>query len=497
MPFLPVKLKPLSFLDRFVPDSNPLDRVIDKLADRFEEHKPVSLKNGVLTFNRQGDYSFDFLPNGKVRIVFSDGATTVLTKAEWESVTTFDLKNAGANLDIHASLLDGKSYAFTGAGDLNVNGVSVPEAIIGAPVEANVDLSKIDFGGTLQTVNGSRADYFKTMWDLLDDAYTSGSYYNTEINEAFVRLGAEYVEYLEAGGEPLTHFVAKFSPDGSDVDALPERAQSMHDNLLGNLWGPALDDRFGSNPTLLAKLKALIPDEYESRPTFDGNDGSFGNAKHDAVRAFDYDKGWDRPDYIERSFGKVDGIASEDRDNNGTDEQMYYGSGNSNDAFSIVRHEGAGVELALKAKEFGPNGGDYGPSNMTVVDGVAHYQVSTGASPGKADRADWSFDYAATVLPQGTDDALTFKLKIDADASEGVTLVEIPTTIYSKLVQGSSNIGFGFIKSQIDADPTQDGIQPYDFGQGEFDVVLEAYAENGTLLAQNRIVVQVGDALVI
>jgi hypothetical protein len=80
---------------------------------------------------------------------------------------------------------------------------------------------------------------------------------------------------------------------------------------------------------------------------------------------------------------------------------MFYGTGNSNDGFNIVRHEGAGVELALKAKEFGPNGGDYGASDRQLIDGVLHYYVDAGASPDNAGRADWSFDYAATVLAAG------------------------------------------------------------------------------------------------
>jgi hypothetical protein len=185
----------------------------------------------------------------------------------------------------------------------------------------------------------------------------------------------------------------------------------------------------------------------------------------------------------------VDPIASDDRNNDGVDEQMFYGTGNSNTNFNIVRHEGAGVELALKAKEFGPNGGDYGPGAITRdADGTAHYTVSAGASPDNANRADWSLDYAATVLAAGADGNFDFKLLIDLDETEGTDLVEIPTTMFAGLEQGSTN--YAFFRSTIDTDDSTDGVQPYAFGPGEFDIVLEAYDE-GTLIASNKIVVHV------
>ena len=47
------------------------------------------------------------------------------------------------------------------------------------------------------------------------------------------------------------------------------------------------------------------------------------------------------------------------------------------------------------------------------------------------------------------------------------------------------------IKSLIDGDPNTEGFQPYAFGEGEFDIVLEAYAGT-TKIAENKIVVHVG-----
>lgn len=162
----------------------------------------------------------------------------------------------------------------------------------------------------------------------------------------------------------------------------------------------------------------------------------------------------------------------------------------SNTSFYIVRHEGAGVELALKAKEFGPNGSDYAAGTVTITDGIAHYNVSSGASPDNAARADWSFDYAATVLPQGVDDSFDFKLFIDIDETQGSNLVEVPLTTFAGREQGSSNYGFAAIRSLIDVDDAADGVQPYNYGAGEFDIVLEAY-DDGALIATNKIVVHV------
>ena len=76
-------------------------------------------------------------------------------------------------------------------------------------------------------------------------------------------------------------------------DGIPQRSQSLHDNLHGNFNSVTLQDRFGSNPALLDKLKALIPDAYEARGVFSGYQSDIGGAGHDSVRAFDYDRGWD------------------------------------------------------------------------------------------------------------------------------------------------------------------------------------------------------------
>jgi hypothetical protein len=465
---LPVQFNPFAALDQWVetlppsPFVNRLDALLDKLAAKLESAKPVSLDDGVLHFNRAGDYTFDFLPNGKVKVLLDGGHATVLTAQQWASVDTFDLVKAETDLILDAALLVGKTI--TGVGDLEVAGLGFAESSAAGSFETSVNLdtaigSMLSARGveaTLEslTVNGSKADAFKLLWDYLDDAYVAGNnYYNLSLNESFVRLGVEYTEYLAAGGAPLTGVMAKFAADGSDVDTMPERAQSMHDNLLGNLNGPVLISRFGSDPAKLAELQLLVPDAYEARPWFSGNDGDVGGPAHDAVRAFDYDHGWHRPDYIEHTLNAtVDIRASRDGgDPDSIHDQMLYGDGNTNAGWNIVRHEGAGAELALNIKHRqGPN---YAADHQDP-DGTVHYHVSEGPQPSNPARAEWSFDFAGTELAAADGDTLEFKLFVDLDPSAGVNFVEYapsdnPPSAYS--AQNSGN--YAFLSAAIDTDP--------------------------------------------
>jgi hypothetical protein len=265
-----------------------------------------------------------------------------------------------------------------------------------------------------------------------------------------------------------------------------------------------LDSRFGSDPAKLAELRLLVSDEYEARPWFSGEDGHVGGPAHDAVRAFDYDHGWHRPDYIEHTLNAtVDIRASRDGgDADSIHDQMLFGDGNTNAGWNIVRHEGAGAELALNIKHrHGPN---YAADHQDP-DGTAHYHVSKGSQPGNAARAEWNFDFAGTNLAAADNDALEFKLFVDLDPSAGVNYVEYtpndnPASEYS--AQNSGN--YAFLSAAIDADPGTTGIQPYSFGVGTFDIELRAYdttpvaGENPlTPIAVNHVVVHVNDGLLV
>jgi hypothetical protein len=444
----------------------------------------MKLEGGVLTIRHGGDVAITEDAAGNW--VYAQGSKTFVISSQDVDKITQIVVGGDTRLDLSAGALHNEAVKITGAGSLNISGVAFTQSQNGAGVEASHELKQVDFNAIKTTVNGSVADYLITKWEILDDQYLQQGYYST-INEAFVRLGIEYVQYLEAGGEPFTDFIAKGSAT---------RSQLLHDNFLGNLTRAAIQDRFSGD--LEAELLDLVPDAYLDRPYFDGNLSNYGKAAHDAVRAFDYDMGWERPDWIDRDpDGRVDGRASQDRNNDGVDEQMFYGTGNPNTDWNIVRHEGAGVELAIRIKQFG--GAAYA-DGAPDANGVVHYHVPTGASAANANRAAWSFDYAATVLPSGDDEVFDFKVFYDTDPTAGVNLVDASELLaqygdaYTR--QNSSNYGFATIRGEIDIDPSTPGIQPYAFGDGQFTIELRAYNANGDLVATNQVLVHVGDGIV-
>jgi hypothetical protein len=99
------------------------------------------------------------------------------------------------------------------------------------------------------------ADAIAQVWDYLDENY---QYYNTPVNHASVLLGLVYAEYIQNGGQPLLDTIAKFNADTND--GIADRSQSLHDNLLGNLDLPSIDDKFGADPALRDYLLHQVED---------------------------------------------------------------------------------------------------------------------------------------------------------------------------------------------------------------------------------------------
>jgi hypothetical protein len=443
--------------------------------------KPISKATVVVTgtnlhFPQPGDYTIDYLPSGNVKIQVDGGHSYVMGAAEYASIKSF-------------SFADGASLG----GPVQVNGVSFTEAGPGGPFEVSPNLDSligemisthgIEYTAEHLLINGSAADTFKVLWDYLDDAYVAGNnYYNLPLNETFARLGLEYAEYLEAGGEPLTFITAKYASD-SNANGIPQREQSMHDNLLGNITTASIEDRFSG--ALEAELLALAPDEYQDRPYYDGNEPRVGGAIHDAIRAFDYDHGWDRPDYIDRSYnGLIDPLARDAAAPN----SMYYGNGNPVDDWNLVRHEGAQVELGLKVKH---RGGDEYAEASIGPDGVAHYNVAAGPQAGSPNRAEWNFDFAATDYSPDTE--FTYVVELDVDPGAGEDFV----TIYSSDAPLDTDFGNGstfqnsFNVAFVDTDPATPGTQHYGFGPAEFNVRISAY-DGSQLVLTHEVIVHVG-----
>jgi hypothetical protein len=497
-------------------DSNHDDRDYERDDDfrnwrRHDDHDhghgnnkkaAVTLTGTTLNLNRAGDYTIDTSQPNKVVIRYEGDQALKLTTAQFTAITNFNLANPNAELHIQAGLLNGDTV--TGTGYLNIKGLSFTEASASGPFETshNVDAA---LGSLISTqgiehvmshlrVNGSERSAFMAVWDYLDDQYVAGgNYYNIPLNEAFVRLGVEYAEWLDEGHRPLIDITAKFTADGADADTLPERDQSMHDNLLGNISTASIQARDFPD-ALETELIALVPPGYGDRPWFSGEDQHVGGPAHDGVRAFDYDRGWDRPDWTDRDYNAViDPAASRDGgDADSIDDQMYYGNGNPNDDWNVIRHEGAGVELGLKIKH---RGGDEYAEGTIDPNGVAHYYVMSGSQPGSPNHAEWNFDFSATRLASGQDETFTYKLEIDVDPGPGeawATLYSsaapLDTYVTADLFQNSSN--YGFYEQFIDTDPNTPGIQPYAFGPGEFNIRITAYDGTDVVLV-NEVVVHV------
>jgi VCBS repeat-containing protein len=127
--------------------------------------------------------------------------------------------------------------------------------------------------------DATAADAIAQVWDYLDDGYVLNAF-DTNINHSFAWLGLEYAKYLSAGGRPLTDVVAKYVPD-IDMDTNPDRLQSLHDNLLGNLNNSALQQvgRFGIAPNsaydaFVAAMTAAGVADLLNRPIYSGNQGT-------------------------------------------------------------------------------------------------------------------------------------------------------------------------------------------------------------------------------
>jgi hypothetical protein len=388
-------------------------------------------------------------------------------------------------------------------GNVNYTNVTFSPAGPGTPdvkFESTFELGPdaIPVNGTA-TVNGSAADYFRAAWDYLDDHY---SYYNEPINSFGIDLGIKYAQYLAAGGTPLTDIV-KYTSDGGDAGTTADRQQTLHDNLLGNLNENAISDKFGNLGTPstytpaeiyqriidagLGDYLGVIGNINDGRGYYGGDESELGTAGHTQVRVFDYAHGVDRSDYnFFDDNGSVDAQAI-----NSATGNMYFGSGNSPANYVISQHEGAGIETALKVHVRG--GADYMPTTTTAGN-VVHFTVDDG--PGSTASwgtpAYWNFDYSIVTGLNGSSfdmDDFDFEIKVDMDSGAGVNYQvfdlqhlgagNTPFTsangafgdddgTNANISQNSVNLGFSFLKNNIDGGT-------YNYGAGTFDIELLAY----------------------
>src|SRR5262245_9092097 len=203
---------------------------------------------------------------------------------------------------------------------------------------------------------------------------------------------------------------------------------------------------------------------------------------------------------------------------------LYAGNGIPADGFGLARNEDAGIELGLQVIY---RQGPVVTTTDNYADGVLHFSVNDGAqstangsSVNNANRAAWSFEYSIATGPNGETTDLgdfTFKLLYDVDPGAGTSYrtltLEAETTAQpagqsgyqwrdegtglvviaddegtANVTQNSENYAFTFFQSFL--------TSPYGHGNGfagpaEFDIILQAFDANNSLLAQNHISVDV------
>ncbi|MEP6789863.1 MAG: DUF4214 domain-containing protein [Ramlibacter sp.] len=189
-------------------------------------------------------------------------------------------------------------------------------------------------------------------------------------------------------------------------------------------------------------------------------------------------------------------------DSNGT---MYVGNGNPVTGFHTVQAADVGLELAIKAKDRVT-----GASNAT--DNV--YTVATGTT---GSSATWNIDFS---IAGDTDhngsvlNAYAFRILVDVDPTAATRYVTLDALHYAPdnnfhnvggvqvlntaatanaVEQNSFNLGFNTFRQAFD-DPATAGLtETYGFGNGRFDVKLQALdLVTGNVMLENAIVVLVG-----
>ncbi len=253
-----------------------------------------------------GTEAFDFLPKGwesiisyTVQVTDSHGGTATqvvqvkLTGTNDAPVITSGPATASVT---EAGDIAGISEAGNGGGlsshiALSSAATAAITLVTTAPTAANFNAALNAIGHDLPAGDAlaNRAAAITVLWDAMDDRYTSAGANQVNINQAFTQLGLAYVQYLKDGGAPLTDIVAKYTADGADADTLPDRLQSLHDNLLGNLTTYALTQRYGTDQALFDHYKALVtqadPDLLD-RAYYEGRNDSTNDGTWDQQHGY-------------------------------------------------------------------------------------------------------------------------------------------------------------------------------------------------------------------
>lgn len=438
---------------------------------------------------------------------------------------------------------------FTGAEKVDVRGVEIQQAGMEAhalrPVSVSPDVSRVLSLGMAEavrmTINGGKADLIKAAWFYCGGGSGIGES-SEDYSWAIARadLALMYLDYLIAGGRPLADFFVRIAPACGQG---PACAQSLHDDLLGVLSEQMLRRHFLDNPARepdgLSFNKAGLYELYKglagaisSRPPYDGSHGEYDRA-HLPALVFDFSQGWQRGDYVRRV---ADGELACGR---------WGTKGDSFTGFSVARHEGVGIELAMRVRRDAAaldDGMQWHYKGVRQASGIMAYTVEAGVAGNRfsGGAANWTMDFSIST---GLNNAVTnlddfqWILSVDTDPSpDGVRFsrfslvrpnrvfrmgcggVEVRRTwlliddegdivvqddgmllggfghdadesVASVASQYSLNFGMRFMRVLL-GEYFAAG-NPTAFGPGVFDLRLEAFDDQGALLLENSMQLRV------
>jgi T1SS-143 domain-containing protein len=274
-------------------------------------------------FDSQGE-AFDFLGVGETltisyELVATDDSGAANDDSAPQTVTititgTNDAPVIEASSDVAGSVVESGSIAgVTEAGPTGglSHGFTITAELASLGTNADATAFADVYADVLVEVGGDDAAAIAVLWAHLDPLYPGAAApANHPINEAFVRLGAHYAGLLASGQiGPLTEVIAKYTADNNGSGA-PDRMQSLHDNLLGNLRGSVLDGRFDNTSGLLDELRGIVDgidgvidplnDALLQRTYFSGNEiGTTGN--HNTGATYDANNG-----IVAKATGTID-----------------------------------------------------------------------------------------------------------------------------------------------------------------------------------------------
>ncbi|MEO3386181.1 DUF4214 domain-containing protein [Mesorhizobium sp. CAU 1741] len=275
----------------------------DEYQDRFTGMSNEEIVQSIYQslFERDGEAEgVEFFVNGLEDGTFTinDIAIRILDGAQGTDLDTVNAKIAAADLFTASLDLDEEINAYDGndAADIGrqfIDGVDTGNPADQADVDAAIDaLLALEGqapggggGGGVITPPVDPVEVFLAEWNNLNDQYYAEMPLGqqAEVNNGFLELANDYVDYLNAGNAAIldvVHFI-----DGS-------RAQSFHDNVLANINGNVLASP--SRPKD-ASLVHDAADAFADRPVADGYTAN--GADELKAAAWDFVNGIERSDY--------------------------------------------------------------------------------------------------------------------------------------------------------------------------------------------------------